>query len=83
MGARDSRTGAGENAMTNTQRYLLWGIAGWLIGMALLSEVIGADLAVPKRQIEHCLENNGKSFAGQVLQADKTCKSGMRWMNSK
>jgi hypothetical protein len=51
-----------------------------LVSQAIISKAWSTDLPVPKRSIEHCAENN-KSFVGQVLQADKTCKSGMRWKN--
>lgn len=44
-----------------------------------LPPIIKYGVNPPKYQLELCLET-GKSFVGQVLKPDKTCKSGFRWM---
>lgn len=67
-------------------------LAFYLVGLGMgfiICHARGADLDLPpiikyginppKYQPELCLET-GKSFVGQVLKPDKTCKSGFRWM---
>lgn len=46
-----------------------------------LPPIIKYGISLPKYHPELCLESR-KSFPGQELKPDKTCKSGLRWTYS-
>ena len=60
-------------------------MCGWMIGfmMATIGMALAADLPVPKKPPELCLERDKKPYPGQTLQTDKTCPTGLRWIFQK
>lgn len=70
----------------NTAGYIALALAVLLCIVAATAHA--ADLAIPKAKVipaplEHCLETGHEPLAGQTLHADKSCKSGMRWVFQK
>ncbi len=64
-------------------------LIGWFIGSAA-HQARGADLPLSihirgglSKPVEACLERNKEPAAGQTLQVDKRCKSGLRWVYQK
>ena len=57
----------------------------WIVG-GVLGLAFGADLAPPRHRFvphvpEPCVDSNAKPVPGQTIRQDKTCPSGMRWIN--
>jgi hypothetical protein len=63
-------------------------VFSWMLGMMLAKALIAADLPLPKKrpvsvqvimQPEQCVAPGVKPSSGQVMFADQTCPSGLRW----
>lgn len=71
--------------------FLLGSLLGSII-MYLANPARGADLPPlirygtsklpipPKYKLERCVVTGNDGYPGQVIQDDKTCKSGLRWI---
>lgn len=82
MVARDFDSGIGDTEMI-IERLVMF-FFGFFAGFVLCASInyaFAADLPLPKprKPPEMCLQTGRQPFAGQTLQADKTCPSGLRW----
>lgn len=82
MVARDLDSGIGDTEVM-IERLMMF-FFGFLVGFLVAGSInyaFAADLPLPKsrKPPEMCLQTGRQPFAGQTLQADKACPSGLRW----